>query len=137
MATLEELIAKANMNCKVKQHHDAEEHRIQVECVSWFRFQYPQCRHNLFAVPNGQKRSAATAQYLKDEGLLPGVADLILLKSNQHYGALLVEMKTDKGRQRPNQKEWQSLIEKDGYRYVICRSVDDFIREVKSYMEDV
>ena len=136
MATLEDLIKKANSTA-VKQHHDSEEHRIQTACVRWFRFKYPNHRHNLFAVPNGQKRTSVQCAWLKEEGMLPGVADLILLKSNSNYGALLVEMKTAKGKQQKNQKEWQSLIEKDGYKYVVCRSTDDFIRYVTDYMNDI
>lgn len=48
----------------------------------------------LFAVPNAARRSARNGAYMKDEGMLPGVADLILLKSNRFYGALCVEMKS-------------------------------------------
>ncbi len=66
-----------------------EEHKIQVSMVEWFRMKYPSMRHNLFAVPNGGRRDAVTGAKLKAEGVLAGVADLILLKSNHRYGALL------------------------------------------------
>ena len=70
-----------------------EEHKIQCSCVSYFRLKYPHLRNMLFAVPNAARRSARNGAYMKDEGMLPGVADLILLKSNRFYGALCVEMK--------------------------------------------
>lgn len=132
--TLEQMIAIANAGVKQRRKPRDEEHQIQCACVRWFRLQYPHYRHNLFAVPNGGRRDEVTAGKLKAEGVLAGVADLILLKSNANYGALLIEMKTRTGRQRDTQQEWQQLIEKDGYRYVVCRSLDDFMNEVNNYL---
>lgn len=133
--TLEEMKSKycgANIRNKPKD----EEHKLQVSMVNWFRLQYPSMRHNLFAVPNGGRRDAATGRRLKDEGVLAGVSDLILLKSNQHYGALLIETKTKKGTQRESQKEWESKITADGYKYVVVRSLDEFIKAVNDYLKD-
>lgn len=112
------------------------EHKLQSACVRWYRIQYPKMKHNLFSVPNGGKRDAATAAKLKDEGALAGVADLILLKSNRFYGALLIEMKTPEGRQSESQKDWQQKITNDGYKYVVVRSFEDFQREVRQYLSD-
>lgn len=125
------------MQNNIRKKPKQEEHRIQTAMVDWFRTQYPKMQHNLFAIPNGGRRDAVTGAMLKAEGVLAGVADLILLKSNRHYGALLIETKTRKGKQRDSQKEWESKITKDGYKYVIVRSLDDFMREVKSYLMDV
>lgn len=126
----------ARQNTKPRKRPSDEEHQIQCACVQWFHYQHPGLRHNLFAVPNGGRRDKVTAAKLKAEGVLAGVADLILLKSNSRYGALLIEMKTRKGRQADTQREWQRRIEADGYKYVVCRSVDDFMREVNAYISD-
>ena len=128
------MIALAIAGVKQRRKPRDEEHQIQCACVRWFRLQYPHLHHNLFAVPNGGRRDEVTAGKLKAEGGLAGVADLILLKSNAEFGALLIEMKTRTGRQRDTQREWQQLIEKDGYRYVVCRSLDDFMNEVNNYL---
>ena len=134
--TLSQLLAKANKGTKRKVPSD-EEHRLQEACVRWFNLQYPQLEGRLFAVPNGGRRDAVTGARLKAEGVVAGVADLILLKSNRHYGALLIEMKTPTGKQRKKQKWWQSVICKQNeYKYVVCRSLDDFIREVRDYLND-
>ena len=134
--TLEEILAQQNVNIPRKRPSD-EEHVLQRECVNWFRYQYPRYTHNLFAVPNGGKRDKVTAGKMKAEGALAGVADLILLLRTEEYGALLIEMKTRTGRQAETQKQWQRKIEADGYKYVVCRSVDDFIREVNNYLYNV
>ena len=44
-------------------------------------------------------------------------------------------MKTEKGRQQPSQKIFQHEVEKVGYKYIVCRSVDDFINEINEYIK--
>ena len=119
----------------VRKPPSDEEHRIQVACVRWFRLKYPHLSPRLFAVPNGERRDGVTGAKLKAEGVLPGVADLILLKRNRHYCGLLIEMKTANGRQSDTQKWWEQEVCAEGeYKYVVCRSLDDFIREVDVYL---
>ena len=123
--TFDELMAKKNA-VKTRKVHKDEEHRIQCACVRWFSLQYPRLHGRLFAVPNGGRRDATTAAKLKAEGVVAGVADLIL-----------IEMKTLKGRQRDSQKQWQNIVCADGeYKYVVCRSFDDFQREVDDYLNN-
>lgn len=115
-----------------------KEYRLQRACVRWFNAQYPKLRGRLFAVPNGGRRDAVTGAKLKAEGVVAGVSDLVLLKSNRHYGALLIEMKTASGRQSAHQKWWQQAVcNGDEYKYVVCRSIDDFMREVRLYMDGI
>ena len=103
-----------------------EEHLLQCRCVRWFRLQHPRLAHALFAVPNGGRRDMLTGAKLKEEGVLAGVADLILLKRTARHGALLIEMKTPTGRQSTGGE----------YRYVVCRTLDEFINEVSCYLRE-
>ena len=127
-------LVEADHSPRKRRPSSEEEHHLQCNCVKWFRLQYPRMKHNLFAVPNGGDRNKVVAGKLKAEGVLPGVSDLILLKRSSDYGGLLIEMKTRKGVQADSQKEWQEKISKDGYKYVVCRSLDDFMREVNEYL---
>lgn len=121
-----------------------EEHNIQCACVRWFNLQWPQYRGLLFAIPNGGARSKATAGKLKAEGVVAGVADLILLvpkcvkaKDDGWYNTihgLCIEMKTAKGRQSPEQKGWQEMVEAHGYKYAVCHSLDEFMAVVNGYL---
>ena len=122
-----------------------EEHNLQCACVRWFNLQYPQYRGLLFAVPNGGARNKATAGKLKAEGVVAGVADLLLLVPRKTcndplilsttYHGLAIEMKTAKGRQTPLQWAWQQKLEAHGYEYRICRSLDDFIDTIEQYLK--
>ena len=111
-----------------------EESNIQINCVRWFRLAYPKLRTLLCAIPNGGARDAVTGAILKAEGVVAGVADLILFVPNQQSPYLCIEMKTPKGRQSDAQKEWQKSVESVGAKYVVCRSLDDFMQAVKDYL---
>lgn len=114
---------------------NAHEHRTQCACVRWFALQWPQYEGLLFAVPNGGHRDKVTAAMMKAEGVVPGVADLLLLVPSQGLHGLAIEMKTEKGRQSPEQKQWQKKAEQQGYRYAVCRSLDDFMATVNDYLK--
>ena len=110
------------------------ESQLQKSCVMWFRVQFPRLRPLLFAVPNGGARSAITGAILKSEGVLAGVADLLLLVPNKKYHGLCIEMKTAKGRQSTTQKEWEKAVTLQGYKYIVCRSFTDFVKEINNYL---
>lgn len=111
------------------------ESKIQQVAVSWFRLQFPHLALLLFAVPNGGRRNLREAAIMKGEGVTAGVSDLLLLIPNGEYHGLCIEMKTDKGRQNDNQKIWQKKVEGQEYKYVVCRSFDEFREEVCRYLK--
>ena len=113
-----------------------KESSIQQICVQWFRLAHPDKYRLLFAVPNGGFRIAREAARLYAEGVVAGVADILYIEPRGCYGSLAIEMKTpDKSsRQSAAQKEWQHDVEAVGVRYVVCRSLDDFRREVETYL---
>lgn len=110
------------------------EAQLQSSCVTWFRYQFSSISKMLIAIPNGGSRNIIEAANLKKQGVVSGVSDLILFQQRGGYGALCIEMKTKTGKQSTSQIEWQIEAEKNGYKYVICRSVDEFINEILDYM---
>lgn len=138
--TFDQRFAEACAKHPPRKPRSEPEHDLQAACFKWFTLQYPSLRGRLFAVPNGGHRSKTEAAKFKAEGVVSGVSDLILLKSNHDYGALLIEMKTTaKGsRQSDNQKQWEQMITSLGeYKYVVCRTLDDFMREVRCYLQNI
>lgn len=115
------------------------ESTIQGHCVAWFRWQYPAYRALLFAIPNGahlagnDKQRAAQFMRLVREGFVPGVADLFLSVPGEKPG-LFIEMKTDKGRQSPEQKAFEHAVTGAGYGYEVCRSLDQFQKIIKQHL---
>lgn len=124
------------------------ESKLQQHCVRWFRYMYPEYALLLFSVPNGGLRGKTEAAIMKGEGLTEGVSDLLLLLPNKDHHALAVEMKKEsfiqdgtkeirrRTYQSAAQKTWQKTIEKQGYRYEVVRSFDEFEKLITQYIDN-
>ena len=110
------------------------EDQLQISCVMYFEFKHRKIARLLHHSPNGGKRNAKEAARFKAMGVRAGFPDLILLLPNSQYHFLAIELKTDKGRQSDYQKEYQQLIESVGGKYVVVRSLDEFIKVVEEYL---
>lgn len=120
-----------------KRSHRSNEGRIQAECFQWFHNFFPQYRGLLFHVPNENDRSDSNiiqGAIRKSLGVVSGVADLLLLIASSGYHGLCIEMKDEKGRQKPAQAEWQTIVESQGYKYVVCRSLEQFKIIIQEYL---
>lgn len=113
------------------------EEQIQSQCVTWWRMTHPNKYMLLFSSLNGIKLSGGARQgaRLKRAGMTAGVADLFLSIPSGDLAGLYIEMKTPKGRQQPNQKEFEQKVIAEGYGYAMPRSLDEFIRIVNNYLE--
>lgn len=123
---------KQNKTTTARKHD--EEHQLQCFCVRWFQLSFPEFRGLLFAVPNGGRRDQTTGRKMKEEGVVAGVADLILFKACGGFHGLAIEMKTEKGRQSDSQKSWEKKVIGEGYKYSVVRSFDDFKCLIISYL---
>jgi len=108
-----------------------EESRLQAICVKWFRLAHKD--KLIYAIPNGGKRGVVTASILKAEGLIAGCPDLHIPIPRGKYASLYIEMKTTKGVVQPHQKAIMYQLAIFGNKVVVCRSVDEFIKEVTEY----
>lgn len=110
------------------------EHNVQVALIAWFRLQYPALAKHLFAIPNGGARHPVTAAKLKAEGVLPGVADLFLIKSSNGYPGLFLELKADKGRVSDHQSAFLERAAAEGYCTRVAFGLDEAIAAIKEYL---
>lgn len=62
--------------------------------------------------------------FLKSPNTTPGVADLVCLKAGK---LVALEVKSPTGKQRPEQKEFEDNIKRNGGEYHLVRSVQDVI----------
>lgn len=132
-----------------KPHQRKVQHEggLQISCVKWFRMQYPAFSTLLFHPKNeadgahGKKIAINAAA-----GVVPGVPDLILALPAEHpsrnyypcYCGLGIELKYGKtNNQSAHQKKFQKYWEGAGYKYALCRSLEDFMDVVNAYMEEV
>ncbi|MFA5651493.1 MAG: VRR-NUC domain-containing protein [Proteiniphilum sp.] len=112
------------------------EDSLQQACVTWFDLQFPHLSRLLHHSPNGGKRNAREAARFKAMGTRAGFPDLVFLYPAHGHHALLIEMKTTRSgsRQTANQKEYQRIVEKYGYKYIVCRTFFEFQKVIINYL---
>lgn len=122
---------------QTRRTHNSNEGKIQSACFQWFHNSYPGFRGLLFHVPNENDRADSNpiqGAIRKSLGVWPGVADLLLLLPRGEYHGLCIEMKDEKGQQKSTQREWQRAVEAQGYKYEICRSLEQFRLIILGYL---
>ena len=72
------------------------------------------------------------------KGCMKGCADILVLRKNKYADivypkVLFLELKSEKGKQTLEQKEFQQLVTGDGISYYIIRSIE----EVESLLKEV
>jgi len=104
------------------------ENNLQQSIFLFFHNTYCLKSHNpraiIFSIPNGGTRNIREAMTFKATGLLKGASDLVVIFPN---GKLcFVELKTNTGTQKPEQKDFESRVSILGYEYHLIRSLDEF-----------
>ena len=109
-----------------RQHGESD---FQKAVVRFLRNQNIYC----FSVPNAGKVPLTVGRYLKAEGSLAGVSDIIILLPRR---AVFVVFKNPDGtgRQSDAQKDFQRNVEALGFEYLLWDSwaqVEGFVKDVK------
>lgn len=101
-----------------------DEERLQASLASYLGYA---ARKDIlwFAVPNGEKRSKATAGRLKAQGVRAGVADLVFVLRDGT--AAFLELKVNGNRQSPAQVEFQASCERMQVPYAVATSFDQAV----------
>lgn len=136
---------KKRLSQKTRPHKTVQhkEDDLQIRCVEWFRNSYPELSPLLFHPNNEayfgahktQTQREIAGKRAKDKGVVPGVADLILLYPGAQHHALCIELKTKTGRQSDSQKQWQKAVEAFRFKYAIIKSLPDFKRIIEEFTQ--
>lgn len=100
---------------------------IQAAFIGWrdvFKRSFP-ILNSIFAVPNGYwTENKAYAAAMIKQGLTRGIQDCICLAPSAcgKFHALLLEIKTEIGKQTPEQIFFQEFFTNLGFRSEVCRS---------------
>lgn len=121
--------------------HGNPEAKLQSDCHTWLWNNHPETRLLYFATFNessvrylSKKEQEILGAQRNARGLVAGVSDSILLMPCGIYHGLLVEFKTEIGRQSDAQKVWQAKVESVGYKYILIRSLEEFKQKVTEYL---
>ena len=98
------------------------EARIQKEIVMFFNNEYPELRGCL-CYNNNNSVGGLRGKLNKFLGVVKGRSDMVLYYKGF---SVMIELKTEKGRQSDSQRAWQYLMINQGFRYYIIRSLEEF-----------
>ncbi len=158
---IEKVLATLPAKPKTRLKNNNEESRSQKMLIKWWShrckdFDIPE--QLLFSIPNGMafggkaewqvKTSIIRGKNAKLEGLRPGVPDLMLaVPSGQQgvfsgkndvpifkYAGMFIEMKTATGVEGMDQFYMRGYLLSRGYHCVLCRSTDEAIKAIESYL---
>lgn len=105
----------------------------QIKVVSRVRHFYPDVL--VFAIPNGGGRSPMEATKLKEEGVLAGVSDLMVLEARGGWHGLFIEMKrVTGGRVSEEQRSFMAKARERGYKCVVGVGAEDAWAKLEAYM---
>lgn len=107
---------------RAKRAPALSEQQVQRAVAKYLDYALPQFGALWFHPANGGLRDVRVAQKLKAEGVKPGVADIIIIWDGR---CIAIELKAQKGRQSPAQKDWADALTLAGGCYKVCRSVDE------------
>lgn len=114
----------------------AKEDAEQIAIIEWAAYmvgKYP-CLERLLHIPNGGSRNRIEAAKLKRMGVRPGVPDLLLPFPAGGWSGLWLEMKTEKGRPTPCQRDWIEYLRSVGYCAYVCHGAGEAINAIEAYL---
>lgn len=113
------------------------EGREQQMLVKWLETQHRAAYAVTWHTPNGGARTKATAGKLKAQGVKAGVPDLQLAQARGGFFGLFIEFKATPPHDAVVsgvQKDMLARLKAEGYRAVVCRGIEEAIREINAYL---
>ena len=87
-----------------------------------------------FHVPNGGNRKRLEAISLKEQGVLPGVSDILILEPSGKYHALIIELKVKGGKVSEAQETFLNHANRLKYKGIVVWGFDELEYEVDKYL---
>ena len=88
----------------------------------------------VFAIPNGGRRNAKEAYFLRKSGVKAGVPDLFVPVPKGGFSGLFIELKVGRNTATETQKQWLELLGGNGYRAEVCRGARAAIELISEYI---
>lgn len=106
----------------------------QIALLEWIGLAHPNLLKYVISIPNERKTSQMNGYILKKMGLRPGASDLFIFNAVHPYFGLFLEMKSKVGKASIAQLEFIELVNKSGYKGVICYGLDQAIEAIETYL---
>lgn len=119
-----------------KNAYTPTEHEEQSAFFDWVRIKRNSDRRFkcIFANANAGKRSIRAGQYMKDEGLEPGVPDITVAIPTNGWPGLFIELKRTPNKLTPEQDRMLTELSENGYKTAVCWCADEAMDTVLDYL---
>ena len=111
------------------------EHDIQSTFIAWCRAQRDPRLAWVHSSLNGVRTSPSQARRAKQSGMLAGVADVFIPYPSGGLHGMWIEFKCGRNGCTAEQTAFGEYAQAAGYRWVVCRSVDEAVTAVERYLE--
>ena len=110
------------------------EHQEQKAFVNWFRATYE--GFLIYSIPNGGTRNLLEAKFLKDEGMLKGAFDLIVLTDKCPIFIEFKRVKEANPKISKEQKEFKKFLDDNNYKNFFAFGFLDAMEKIKEVIDD-
>jgi len=111
------------------------EHNIQVayfDLIRLYENKHPTLKR-IYAIPNAGKRSKFQGEWLKDEGLLPGVWDVFISVAMDFSSGMYIEFKVKPNKLTESQINFREL-NKGQYAFKVCYDAEEAFKATTQYL---
>lgn len=109
----------------------------QIAVFNWVNLmtrKYPMLKY-MNASLNGVRLTIGQATLAKKSGMVKGYPDIFLPVRNETYNGLFIELKRVKnGVVSPEQKDFISFLNSQGYLAVVCKGSQEAIEAIQTYL---
>lgn len=105
----------------------------QKQLIQWCRTD-PRLQY-IFHIPNESVGGQGWMIRNRQMGVKAGVPDLFYPVPLKGYHGMFIEMKSDKGSLRPEQKRWLGVLEQLGYKCVVAHGWEEAKKALEEYIE--
>ncbi len=110
----------------------------QINCTSWFDYQYPQYSRLYWHTVNESNMPVQGRVKAKRKGLRAGVSDIMIMVKKGKYSGLVVELKrkskTKSTKVSVDQDEFLFEMDEQGFYCAVCYGFEQFEICVKEYL---
>ncbi len=109
----------------------------QAALITELRIRMPEVADLIYHVPNGGHRLKKVAADLKNQGVVPGIPDLVLTMARGGYFGLYIEFKATPPNDAAisaSQHERIRKLNDQGYLAVVCRGHFDAMEQIRAYL---
>ena len=109
----------------------------QEAVVRWMEANYPRLvfSANISGTRRGTKlQRILNGKEAKRLGYRRGIPDITIYKAVGAYHGLMIEMKSEVGRESDDQKQVRELLEAEGYSVKVCKGRLEAILEINKYI---